>query len=214
MNYNASSSSYGNPMAKLMLTFFFALIVSGVGMFIGTMLPPAARIPLIILELALLIGMMFLRRRTSIGYPLMYAFMLVSGATLQFTLSYYIASMGSSIVIQTVGVAVLVYAGLAIYASRTKEDFRFLHGFLFASLIGLILIGLMQFIFPFDGAMETFYAGFGLLIFMGYTLYDFNRMAKEGFDESEIPLMVVNIYLDLINIVLFALRFVKSLTED
>lgn len=157
MSYT-QSSGYGKPMQKLMLTFFFALIVSVGGMYIGTMLPSAARIPLFIVEIGLIIAIMFLRKSTAIGYSLMYVFMIVSGATLQFSLSYYIASMGTSVVIQTVAVAVLVYAGLAIYATYSKEDFRFLGGFLFASLIGLILIGLMQFIFPFGGMMETIYA--------------------------------------------------------
>ncbi|MGO4699136.1 Bax inhibitor-1 family protein [Paenibacillus sp. 2TAB26] len=213
MSYT-QSSGYGKPMQKLMLTFFFALIVSVGGMYIGTMLPSAARIPLFIVEIGLIIAIMFLRKSTAIGYSLMYVFMIVSGATLQFSLSYYIASMGTSVVIQTVSVAVLVYAGLAIYATYSKEDFRFLGGFLFASLIGLIVIGLMQFIFPFGGMMETIYAGFGLLIFIGYTLYDFSRMSKEGFEDKDIPLMIVNIYLDLVNIILFALRFVKSLLDD
>ncbi|MGO4344233.1 Bax inhibitor-1 family protein [Paenibacillus sp. MCAF9] len=213
MSYT-QSSGYGKPMQKLMLTFFFALIVSVGGMYIGTMLPSAARIPLFIVEIGLIIAIMFLRKSTAIGYSLMYVFMIVSGATLQFSLSYYIASMGTSVVIQTVAVAVLVYAGLAIYATYSKEDFRFLGGFLFASLIGLIVIGLMQFIFPFGGMMETIYAGFGLLIFIGYTLYDFSRMSKEGFEDKDIPLMIVNIYLDLVNIILFALRFVKSLLDD
>jgi FtsH-binding integral membrane protein len=201
-------------MQKLMLTFFFALLVSVIGMFLGTMLPSVARIPLFILEIGLILAIVFLRKSKAIGYSLMYAFMVVSGATLQFSLSYYIASMGTSTVIQTVAVAVIVYAGLAIYATYTKEDFRFLGGFLFASVIGLLVIGLMQFIFPFDGMMETLFAGFGLLIFIGYTLYDFNRMSKEGFDDSDIPLMVVNIYLDLVNIIIYALRFVKSLLDD
>jgi FtsH-binding integral membrane protein len=213
MSYT-QSSGYGKPMQKLMLTFFFALIVSVGGMYIGTLLPSAARIPLFIVEIGLIIAIMFLRKSTAIGYSLMYVFMVVSGATLQFSLSYYIASMGTSVVIQTVAVAVLVYAGLAIYATYSKEDFRFLGGFLFASLIGLIVMGLMQFIFPFGGMMETIYAGFGLLIFIGYTLYDFSRMSKEGFEDKDIPLMIVNIYLDLVNIILFALRFVKSLLDD
>lgn len=214
MNYDNYAVTNRNPMGKLMLTFFFALIVSVAGMFAGMLLPDSARIPLFILELALLIGLLFLRKKVTVGYSLMYVFMLVSGATLQFALKYYAAALGSTAVIQTVAVAVLVYAGLAVYASKTKEDFRFLGGFLFASLLGLVLIGLLQFIFPFGGTMETIYSGFGLLIFIGYTLYDFNRMAKEGFDESEIPLMVVNIYLDLVNIILYALRFLKSLAED
>lgn len=215
MSYSQSSRrSYGKPMQKLMLTFFFALLVSAGGMFLGTMLPSAARIPLFILEIGLIIAIMFLRKSKTIGYSLMYAFMVVSGATLQFSLSYYIASMGTSVVIQTVAVAILVYAGLAIYATYTKEDFRFLGGFLFASLIGLVVIGLMQFFIPFGGMMETLFAGFGLLVFIGYTLYDFNRMSKEGFDESDIPLMVVNIYLDLVNIIIYSLRFVKSLLDD
>ncbi|WP_054024783.1 Bax inhibitor-1 family protein [Bacillus sp. FJAT-28004] len=213
MSYT-QSSGYGKPMQKLMLTFFFALIVSVGGMYIGTLLPSTARIPLFIVEIGLIIAIMFLRKSTAIGYSLMYVFMIVSGATLQFSLSYYIASMGTSVVIQTVAVAVLVYAGLAIYATYSKEDFRFLGGFLFASLIGLIVMGLMQFIFPFGGMMETIYAGFGLLIFIGYTLYDFSRMSKEGFEDKDIPLMIVNIYLDLVNIILFALRFVKSLLDD
>ncbi|KRE25178.1 Bax inhibitor-1/YccA family protein [Paenibacillus sp. Soil522] len=213
MNYS-HSSGYGKPMQKLMLTFFFALLVSIGGMYLGTMLPSAARIPLYILEIGLIIAIIFLRKSKAVGYSLMYAFMIVSGAVLQFSLSYYIASMGTSIVIQTVAVAVIVYAGLAIYATYTKEDFRFLGGFLFASLIGLVVLGLMQFFFPFGGMMETLYAGFGLLVFIGYTLYDFNRMSKEGFDESEIPMMVVNIYLDLVNMIIYALRFVKSLLDD
>lgn len=214
MMSHSQSSRYVKPMQKLMLTFFFALLVSVGGMFLGTMLPSAARIPLFILELGLIIAIFFLRKSITIGYSLMYAFMLVSGATLQFALSFYIASMGMSVVIQTVAVAVIVYAGLAIYATYTKEDFRFLGGFLFASVIALIVMGIMQFFFPFGGMMETIYAGFGLLVFIGYTLYDFNRMSKEGFDDSEIPLMVVNIYLDLINMIIYALRFVKSLLDD
>ncbi|MEV5028058.1 Bax inhibitor-1 family protein [Paenibacillus sp. LPE1-1-1.1] len=213
MSYSRSSG-YGKPMQKLMLTFFFALLVSIGGMFLGTLLPPAARIPLFVLELVLIIGIMFLRKSKVVGYSLMYAFMVVSGATLQFAISYYIATIGTAVVFQTVAVAVLVYAGLAIYATYSKEDFRFLGGFLFASLIGLIVLGLIQFFVPFVGVMETVYAGFGLLIFIGYTLYDFSRMSKEGFDESEIPMMVVNIYLDLVNIILYALRFVKSLLDD
>jgi uncharacterized protein len=213
MSYSRSSG-YGKPMQKLMLTFFFALLVSIGGMFLGTLLPPAARIPLFVLELVLIIGIMFLRKSKVVGYSLMYAFMVVSGATLQFAISYYIATIGTAVVFQTVSVAVLVYAGLAIYATYSKEDFRFLGGFLFASLIGLIVLGLIQFFVPFVGVMETVYAGFGLLIFIGYTLYDFSRMSKEGFDESEIPMMVVNIYLDLVNIILYALRFVKSLLDD
>lgn len=213
MSYSRSSG-YGKPMQKLMLTFFFALLVSIGGMFLGTLLPPAARIPLFVLELVLIIGIMFLRKSKVVGYSLMYAFMIVSGATLQFAISYYIATIGTAVVFQTVAVAVLVYAGLAIYATYSKEDFRFLGGFLFASLIGLIVLGLIQFFVPFVGVMETVYAGFGLLIFIGYTLYDFSRMSKEGFDESEIPMMVVNIYLDLVNIILYALRFVKSLLDD
>lgn len=213
MSYS-QSSGYGKPMQKLMLTFFFALLVSIGGMYLGTLLPASARIPLFVVELALIIGIMFLRKSKVVGYSLMYAFMVVSGATLQFAIGYYIATIGTAVVFQTVAVAVLVYAGLAIYATYSKEDFRFLGGFLFASLIGLIVLGLIQFFVPFVGVMETVYAGFGLLIFIGYTLYDFSRMSKEGFDESEIPLMVVNIYLDLVNIILYALRFVKSLLDD
>ncbi|MDQ8733586.1 Bax inhibitor-1 family protein [Paenibacillus sp. LHD-38] len=213
MSYS-QSSGYGKPMQKLMLTFFFALLVSIGGMYLGTLLPASARIPLFVVELALIIGIMFLRKSKVVGYSLMYSFMVVSGATLQFAIGYYIATIGTAVVFQTVAVAVLVYAGLAIYATYSKEDFRFLGGFLFASLIGLIVLGLIQFFVPFVGVMETVYAGFGLLIFIGYTLYDFSRMSKEGFDESEIPLMVVNIYLDLVNIILYALRFVKSLLDD
>ena len=89
MNYS-HSSGYGKPMQKLMLTFFFALLVSIGGMYLGTMLPSAARIPLYILEIGLIIAIMFLRKSKVIGYSLMYAFMIVSGAVLQFSLSYYI----------------------------------------------------------------------------------------------------------------------------
>ncbi|MCA1066618.1 Bax inhibitor-1 family protein (plasmid) [Rossellomorea sp. AcN35-11] len=203
------SAHYAKPYNLLFSVFLSALLVSLVGFYVGQFIPTVFFIPLIVLELVLLITMMFLRKKKALGYPIMYTFMFLSGITLYPAIAMYVSELGAELVGKAIGVTVFAFAGIAFYTMISKRDFRFLGGFLFVSLLVLIGLGIASVFFPFGNQMEYIYSGFGILIFVGYTFYDFSRLTHEGFTKEDIPMLVVSIYLDFVNLLLYVLRFLN-----
>ncbi|GAA0492746.1 Bax inhibitor-1 family protein [Salinibacillus aidingensis] len=200
---------YQKPYAKLFIAFFSALMIAFVGFYAGQYVPPAYFLPLIFVELGLIIAMIFLRRKKAIGYPLMFTFMFVSGCTLYPAIAMYISQLGAETVGKAIVITALSFAGIALYTVISKHDFRFMGGFLFISLFVLIGLGIANIFVPFGGQMDLIYSGFGILVFVGYTLYDFSRLTHEGFTDEDIPMIIVSIYLDFVNLLLFVLRFLN-----
>jgi FtsH-binding integral membrane protein len=208
LNYSTTYSS--SPIAKLTVTFLAALAVATGGLYIGQWIPIGMYLPLTILEIILLMVMMFARSKKAVGYLLMYSFMLVSGATLYPLIGYYISVIGADAVLKAFALAVISFSGVAIYAARTKEDFSFLGGFLTLGAFALLGLLIIQWFIPFSSVGQMGISALGILIFLGFTIYDINRLARYGFTEAEIPMIVVNIYLDFINLFIYILRFFAS----
>ncbi|WP_043905000.1 Bax inhibitor-1/YccA family protein [Parageobacillus genomosp. 1] len=208
MNYSTTYSS--SPIAKLTVTFLAALAVATGGLYVGQWIPAALHLPLAMLEIVLLLVMIFSRSKKAVGYPLMYSFMLVSGATLYPLIGYYISVIGADAVLKAFALAVVSFSGVAIYAAKTKEDFSFLGGFLILGAFALLGLLIIQWFIPFSSVGQMGIAALGILIFLGFTIYDINRLARYGFTEADIPMIVVNIYLDFINLFVYILRFFAS----
>jgi FtsH-binding integral membrane protein len=167
-------------------------------------------VPLMVLELILLFAMIFARRKKAVGYSLMYSFMFISGATLFPFIAQYIHIIGAAAVFKAFALAVVSFTGVALYAAKTKEDFSFLGGFLMLGAFALLGLLLIQFFIPFSSVGQMGISALGILIFLGFTIYDINRLAHHGFSEADIPMIVVNIYLDFINLFTYILRFFAS----
>jgi uncharacterized protein len=208
LNYSTTYSS--SPIAKLTVTFLAALAVATGGLYVGQWIPAAMHLPLAVLEIVLLLVMIFSRSKKAVGYPLMYSFMLVSGATLYPLIGYYISVIGADAVLKAFALAVVSFTGVAIYAAKTKEDFSFLGGFLMLGSFALLGLLVIQWFIPFSSVGQMGIAALGILIFLGFTIYDINRLARYGFTEADIPMIVVNIYLDFINLFIYILRFFAS----
>ncbi|MBD8499932.1 MULTISPECIES: Bax inhibitor-1/YccA family protein [Paenibacillus] len=208
--HSTEYSSSNGSLPKLFSVLFIALLISFAGIYAGQFVPAAYAIPLFVVEIGLLLAVFFLRKSKAVGYPIMFAFMFVSGITLQFAIAYYVSTLGATLVGQAFALAVVAFGGTALYAVKSKQDFSYMRGFLVAStlvLIGIMLVGLFV---PMTGTMELIYSGFGILIFIGWTLFDFSRLTKHGFAEEDIPSIVVSIYLDFVNLFLFILRFIGA----
>ncbi|MFC4182621.1 Bax inhibitor-1/YccA family protein [Saccharococcus thermophilus] len=208
MNYSTTYSS--SPIAKLTVSFLAALAVATGGLYIGQWIPIGMYLPLNILEIILLIAMIFARSKKTVGHPLMYSFMLVSGATLYPLIGHYVAVIGAEAVLKAFALAVISFSGVAIYAAKTKEDFSFLGGFLTLGAFALLGLLIIQWFIPFSSVGQLGISALGILIFLGFTIYDINRLARYGFTEADIPMIVVNIYLDFINLFIYILRFFAS----
>ncbi|MFX3616550.1 MAG: Bax inhibitor-1 family protein [Sporolactobacillus sp.] len=196
------------PYTKLFGAFFSGLLVTTVGMYVGQYVPTALNTPLWILEIAMIVMMMFVRKRKAVGYLMMYAFMFISGVTLYAVISQYIALLGSTLVLEAFAVTTVSFGAIAVYSMVSKRDFSFLAGFLFLGLIALVLIGVIGIFVPYSSTTMLIYSGMGILIFIGYTLFDFSRLTVHGFTEQDIPMLVVSIYLDFINLFLYILQFI------
>jgi len=78
-----------------------------------------------------------------------------------------------------------MYLGLALYGLTTKRDLAGMAGFLIAGTIGLFVVTLASGLLALAGVqiwgstMEMVVSGFGILLFAGWTTYDFQKIVKE-----------------------------------
>ena len=100
-------------------------------------------------------------------------------------------------------IAVLASASIVFTSSF---DFGIMGGFLFIALIILILMGILDYFIFKSKKYSLIRAYFGVLLFTGYLLYDFNMLEKQmnAGDESwsTAVQIAVNLYLDIINLFL------------
>ncbi|CAM3952012.1 Bax inhibitor-1 family protein [Mesobacillus zeae] len=209
--YSHAESPY---MPSVIRTFALSLAIAFIGMACGVFIPPALFMPLAILELAMLLGAFFLRKKKTISYTFLYIFTFISGITMYPIINYYAAAAGANVVLMALGTTTFVFTGLAVYATKTKRDFGFLRGMLFAALLALIAISIFNMIWPLSSTGMLAFSFIGVLVFSGYVLYDFNMMKRYGVSAEEVPLMALNLYLDFINLFISLLRIFGILSSD
>ncbi len=107
---------------------------------------------------------------------------------------------------------ITIIAGTLVYA--LSIDFSFLGKILFVSLLGLIVVGLLNIFFFKSPLMRLISAYVGAVIFSLYLLYDFDQLEKSALAgdvswETAIN-FAINIYLDIINLFLDLLEILSS----
>ena len=77
-------------------------------------------------------------------------------------------------------VAALMFACMALFGYKTVKDLSFLGIFLMMGMIGLILIGLLSFIWPgmMGGTFGTIVCFIGVLVFALFTAYDMQNLKR------------------------------------
>ncbi|VAX19821.1 Inner membrane protein YbhL [hydrothermal vent metagenome] len=123
-------------------------------------------------------------------------------------LTYTTSSIASAFVV-TAG----TFAAMSFYGYTTKKDLTSLGGFLFMGLIGIIIASVVN-IWLASPAVQWFVTYAGVLIFVGLTAYDtqkikeMNILGNEGTDEDtkEAIRGALSLYLDFINLFIMILR--------
>lgn len=206
------TTTHAGSLSHVLQTFALSLLVSFVGMLFGAMLVPPSLVPLfIVIEVVMLIASIVIRiRGRNIGYTFLYVFTAISGVTLYPVIEAYGSALGANVVSGAFLSTAAIFGGLSLYAARSKRDFSFLGGFLFAGTIGLVLMGLLGLFLHFGSATTLLISMIGILIFSGWVLYDIAQY-RHGIDPEQVPLAALNIYLDFINLFLYILRFLASI---
>ncbi|GBG01736.1 hypothetical protein AZSI13_10630 [Azospira sp. I13] len=135
----------------------------------------------------------------SIGVPLFCLWSVLTGIELALSLVMVDENLGAKILALT---AMLTFVAFLV-GNYSGIDFSFLRGILFTGLILLILAGLYRLLFSISDTWRRIQALCGCIIFVGYLVYDFNRVTLSPVNTWEKAFsLALSLYLDIINLFL------------
>ena len=174
------------------------------GAWLGRNLTGGVGIVAFIAAFAVLFAMRYAARRSvpaTVG--LLAAFGLLIGLAVAPTVAYY-GSMDPQALWQAGGATALFIAGFGAAGYATRRDLTVIARVCFWALVALIVFGIVLiFVHIPDGALV--YSVLGLVIFAGFTLFDFQRL-RTNTDITAAPLLAASIFLDVLNVFLFFLQ--------
>ena len=191
---------FSQTMAYVALTAaLFAL-----GAWLGRNLTGAVGIIAFIAAFACLIGMRFAARSSlQLTVGLLCAFGLLVGLAVAPTVAYY-GSMDPRALWQAGGATALFIAGFGAAGYATRRDLSALARVLFWALVALIVFGIVLIFVNIPGGALV-YSVLGLVIFAGFTMFDFQRL-RTSTDVASAPFLAASIFLDILNVFLFFLQ--------
>ena len=156
-----------------------------------------------------LIAMYFaVRRSQQLTVVLLCAFGVLIGLALAPVLAYY-AGTNPQALWSAGGATALFIAGFGAAGYATRRDLSAIARICFFALIALIVFGIVL-IFVRIPRGDLIYSIIGLVIFAGFTMFDFQRL-RTSKDVRSAPLLAASIFLDVLNVFLFFLRiFARS----
>jgi len=181
------------------------------GAWLGRNLSGGVGIVAFIAAFACLIGMRFAAKRSAqLTVGLLAAFGLLIGLAVAPTVAYY-GSMDPRALWEAGGATALFIAGFGSAGYATRRDLSAIARVSFWALVALIVFGIVL-IFVNIPHGELVYSVLGLVIFAGFTMFDFQRL-RTNTDAAVAPLLAASIFLDLLNVFLFFLEIFSGGTR-
>ena len=202
----------GQTHALFAQTMGYVAVTAGLfalGVWAGHDLAGGLGIVAFIAAFACLIGMQFaVRRSIPVTVGLLGAFGLLIGLAVAPTVAYY-GSMDPRALWEAGGATALFIAGFGAAGYATRRDLAPVARASFWALLALIAAGLILVFVHIHGA-DLVYSVLGLVIFAGFTMFDFQRL-RTNMDAASAPLLAASIFLDILNVFLF---FLQIFTQD
>jgi len=143
------------------------------------------------------------RRSQELTVALLAAFGLLIGLAVAPTIAYY-GSMDPRALWEAGGATALFMAGFGAAGYATRRDLTAIARICFWALLALIVLGLVLIFVRIPGG-DLAYSVLGLVIFAGFTMFDFQRL-RTSQDVTSAPFLAASIFLDLLNVFLFFLE--------
>jgi FtsH-binding integral membrane protein len=196
---DATRALFGQTMGLVAVTSAF---FAG-GAYLGRNLSSGSGILWFIAAFACLFGMRFaIQKSEQLAIGLLLGFGLLMGLAVAPTIAYY-ASTDPQAVWQSGGATALFIAGFGAAGYATRRDLSSLARILFFALLALIVFGIVLIFVQIPGG-QLIYAILGLVIFAGFTMFDFQRLRRST-DIRQAPLLAASIFLDILNVFLLLL---------
>ena len=209
-NPGLSSTYFGQVMAF----FGFAILSSAIGTYVGFeyALPYIVQHPWVMFAIfgaeLILIFTSNTWKNSEAAKPLFALFTFLSGMTLAPLIAQVSAEFGGAIIYKALAATAMTFVAAAIFAFRTEKNLMGMRGFLFTALIGMVVVGIIGIFVPWSNTFEMIFSGFGVILFAGYTMYDFQKIKyQSGMHPIDAALQI---YLDIFNLFIFILRLMTS----
>ena len=171
----------------------------------------------ILAPIGLLLLVSFRAQKMSVGsiQAVYWAVTGLMGVSLSLLLFRY---TGASVA-RTFFVTAAAFASLSLYGYTTKRDLTAMGKFLFMGVVGLIIAGIVNMIWP-SGTMSFIISAAGVLIFSGLIAYDTQKIKEQyadawGTDTAEKVAIfgALSLYLDFVNLFQFLMSFLSQERE-
>jgi modulator of FtsH protease len=194
-----------NTIAQTYLLLSATLIFSSLCCYMGMQqiqanaFPQQTVIPFVIALIILLL--LHKLKNTVLALPLLFTFTGLLG----YTLSPYVAMYNTNSILISLSATASIFIGLTIYVAISKQRFTFMGGILFAALVALLALLIMNYFIPSD-TLQLVIAFFACVLFSSFILYDTDILLKQ--DNPNPIIMTVSLYLDLINLFIYLLQII------
>ena len=135
------------------------------------------------------------------------AFTISIAYTIAVTCAIYVNMGYKNLVIKAFLITILTFIVLTCFTFQSKYNFDFLQEIVASGILVLFFWGIINWVMGSDGGM--IYSIFGIFIFVCAIIYDTHRL-KEQFGYDNYILASVTLYLDIINLFLYILDFLRK----
>jgi len=153
-------------------------------------------------------------RTLRVSFPINFILLAIFTAAESVTLGMVSMMYDVDAVLIAAGITTAIVFVLTIFAFQTKWDFTMLRGILVCVLFVFLIFGIIMIFVPQNKYMQMVYGGLGALIFSVYLVYDTQMMMggdhKFSISPEEYIFAALALYLDIINIFMYVLKFVGA----
>lgn len=200
---------------KVMLFFGLAVMASLFGVWISFtylietfITTPGLMWAVFIGEIALILTSGMWSKKEPLNYFIFALFAILTGVSITPLLLYVAMTGGIGVIIKALLATFLTFTAAGLIGWKTEKSLANWRGFLFVSLLGLVIVQIVGIFIPWGSTFEMIYSSIGVIIFGAYTIYDFNRL--KTFPEDQYVRAAMHIYLDIFNLFIFILRLMSS----
>lgn len=185
----------------------FATIGAYIGMGFVSYMTKGVFFGLVIVEFALLLGLIFLKSKPIVNVMLLFAFTFITGVTLVPLLASVLGLQGgASIVAQALLMTTIIFGVMSFFALKTTKDLANMGKMLFVALVVIVIASLVN-IFLGNPLLQVIIAAVGAIVFSLYIAYDTQNIIRGRYDS---PIMAaISLYLDVLNLFISLLQLLS-----
>ena len=197
-----------NTYMLLAMTLAFSAVCAGVAMAVG--ISPMMSLGMTI---GAFITLFVVQKKavTSSGIFWVFAFTGLMGASLGYTLNFYLGVAGPGLIMEALGATALVFFALSGYVLTTKKDFSFMGGFLVVGLVVVLVAAIANIFFAVPAVSLAISAAI-VFIMSGFILFDTSRIINGG--ETNYIRATVSLYLNIYNLFTSMLHLLGAFGGD